>query len=323
MTIIRRVRKEATFPFGVFLSGIIVGGIIVIVFFGSPEDFSKTSANVGSLLESNSSSSSSNINRQREVQETQSKEGNNIRGKKADDKQNDDGWHQINVFYGEKSGLGANPETKYFAQVHQDEAVLDLLGNTGYFIDLAANDALELTNTLALENAGWDGLCIEPNSVYWYGLSHRKCTVVGALVGGDTMEQVDVKFRGVYGGIVGKMDDKMANRKREPKSKTEKRYTAPFNEILKRFNVPAEIDYMSLDVEGAEYLIMQHFPFDRYQIKIITIERPNQQLKDLLEANGYLFLKELAWWGETLWAHKSTGFTPQHPKIVKIPVDSK
>jgi hypothetical protein len=75
----------------------------------------------------------------------------------------DDGWHQVNVYYGERSGLGAPETQEWFAQVHQDEIVLDLIGPDGYFIDLAANDAKDLTNTLALERHGWKGLCVEPN----------------------------------------------------------------------------------------------------------------------------------------------------------------
>lgn len=75
----------------------------------------------------------------------------------------DDGWHSINVYYGERSGLGAPETQESFAQVHQDDIVLDLLGPNGYFIDLAANDAKDLTNTLALERHGWKGLCVEPN----------------------------------------------------------------------------------------------------------------------------------------------------------------
>jgi hypothetical protein len=84
----------------------------------------------------------------------------------------------------------------------------------------------------------------------------KKCTVVGALVGGK-VDKVNVQFRGVFGGIVGKMDQKLANRKKEPKAPTVERYTAPLHDLLNQFHVPRVIDYMSLDVEGAEFDIMQ------------------------------------------------------------------
>ena len=235
---------------------------------------------------------------------------------------NQDGWHPINVYYGEKKGLKVPSDQEWFAQVHQDRVLVDLLGSGGYFIDLAANDASEYSNTLSLEKHGWNGLCVEPNPTYWYRLSHRKCTVVGALVGAKH-EPVQVSFRGVFGGIVGKMDGKLANRKKEPHSKPQDRYTASFLSVLERFSVPASIDYLSLDVEGAEYMIMKEFPFDRYQIKVMTVERPSSELRLLLESNGYMFLKDLAWWGETLWAHRSTGLTPDHPKIKKIVTEER
>jgi len=69
----------------------------------------------------------------------------------------DAGWHTLHVFYGDEKGLGAPAFKKWFSQAHQDEIVVDLLGNNGYFIDLAANDAKELSNTLSLERKGWNG----------------------------------------------------------------------------------------------------------------------------------------------------------------------
>jgi hypothetical protein len=232
------------------------------------------------------------------------------------------GWHPIHVYFGEESGLGAPTTQESYAQVKQDLILLDLIGPNGFFIDLAANDAKDLTNTLVLERHGWNGLCIEPNPIYWYGLSHRKCTVVGALVGG-TKQKVEVKFRGVFGGIVGNMDNKLANRKKEPEAETVERYTAPISEVLSIYNVPKTIDYLSLDVEGSEYEIMKDFPFEQYTIKVLTVERPSKKLKQLLESKGYIELKTLAWWGEFLWCHKSSGFTPDHPKIKKIVTEER
>ena len=75
-------------------------------------------------------------------------------------KKESEGWHPIHVFYGKKEGLKLDPTKEWFAQVHQDEIVVDLLGENGYFVDLAANDAKELSNTVALEKHGWDGTLV-------------------------------------------------------------------------------------------------------------------------------------------------------------------
>jgi hypothetical protein len=83
-------------------------------------------------------------------------------------------------------------------------------------------------------------------------------------------------------------------------------FTVPLREILDRFEVPKHFDYLSLDVEGAEYLVMKDFPFDQYSMKILTIERPKQELVDLLYQHGYVYLAAFNQFGdETLWALKS------------------
>jgi hypothetical protein len=162
--------------------------------------------------------------------------------------------------------LGVKPNKEWFAQVNQDKLLLELIGSNGYFIDLATNDAKEWSNTLALEKHGWNGLCTEPNPTYWYGLSHRKCTVVGALVGG-LKEQAEVQFRGVFGGIVGRMDTKLANRKKGGQAPKEKRYTVPLKDVFTKFQVPKVVDYLSLDVEGPELLIMKNFPLETINLR--------------------------------------------------------
>jgi hypothetical protein len=143
----------------------------------------------------------------------------------------------------------------------------------------------------------------EPNPIYWYRLAHRKCDIAAAFVGGkEDMQQVDVSLTNAeYGGIVG---DKMDNRQRA-KQKIEKRYTISLQSLFQEFQVPSTIDYMSLDVEGAEELVMDHFPFQLYTIRFMTLERPQPALQKILKSNGYQFVMILVYWGETLWVHES------------------
>ena len=69
---------------------------------------------------------------------------------------------------------------RWHSQAGQDRLVLKLLqGKTsGFFVDLAANDALHLSNTRALErDFGWRGLCIEGNPLLTTRLAQvRDCS---------------------------------------------------------------------------------------------------------------------------------------------------
>jgi hypothetical protein len=103
-----------------------------------------------------------------------------------------------------------NKSGDWFAQHAQDKAVAKFFNykRDGYFVDLAANDAVWASNTFSLEqNFGWRGVCIEPNPMYWYRLSFRKCHVVGAIVGGTSNVEVEVALgqahHGPFGGIIG------------------------------------------------------------------------------------------------------------------------
>ena len=144
---------------------------------------------------------------------------------------------------------------RWYGQARQDELVFALLGNKtgGFFVDLAANDATELSNTYALEAFHqWRGVCIEPNDMYWSNLTYRPgCTVIGAVVGKERMQEVYFRFEaGDHGGIA---DAGFDNGKRWQRT-SQKRYTVTLLEILSeripQGGAPTDIDYLSLDVEG-------------------------------------------------------------------------
>jgi FkbM family methyltransferase len=67
--------------------------------------------------------------------------------------------------------------------------------------------------------------------------------------------------------------------------------TISLSNFLKEARAPKEIDYLSIDVEGAELDILKSFDFDEYNIKLITIEHnfadQRQEICDVLERFGY------------------------------------
>lgn len=224
-------------------------------------------------------------------------------------------WKNIHVFNGNDSHIYDATDlpapyfkaNKWFSQFRQDEIVSKLLRNKrgGYFIDLAANDPVRISNTFALErNSNWDGLCLEPNPIYWTGLSYRKCHVVAAIIGNRTMEEISFRFpraKAPKGGILGDAYDNKSDQWNEGHP----RFTVSLLDVFEKFNVPTTIDYISLDIEGAEDLVMTSFPFFKYRFNIMTVERPSTVLSNVLTDNGYVMLKTIKKNIETLWVHNS------------------
>jgi hypothetical protein len=178
--------------------------------------------------------------------------------------------------------------------------VASLLPKGKYFVDLASNDAIHWSNTAALESLGWTGLCIEPTPGYWEDLVVvRNCQVVAAVVGNSTFEKVSWRRRKEYSGIVG-----FDNPDKEGRVFPTK-YTISLRDLFRQKQVPRVIDYLSLDVEGAEEFILTNFPLGQYKISILTVERPSSTLMEFLRMHGFRLLATLSDWGETIWAHHS------------------
>jgi hypothetical protein len=64
--------------------------------------------------------------------------------------------------------------------------------------------------------------------------------------------------------------------------------TTSLQEILSSMSAPPVIDYLSIDVEGAELRILSGFPFHRFRFEAITVERPTRAVHRVLKEAGYV-----------------------------------
>lgn len=142
---------------------------------------------------------------------------------------------------------------KSYSQAGQDVWVHDLIGDTGFFVDIGAHDGIVHSNTYALEQLGWTGLCIEPNrEVYEELHRNRTCTTTAFLAsdgpGSMAFDGVRVAETGVQ--VV----------------------CAPLWFILEEADAPNTIDFLSIDVEGHELEVLAGMDFDRWKVRVATIE---------------------------------------------------
>jgi len=147
-------------------------------------------------------------------------------------------------------------KSMHYAQAGQDLAVLTLLdGKTGgFYVDLAANHFHQLSNTFALDvEYDFRGVCIEPNQMYLHGLvARRSCDVVVNPVSDKSGDHITFRMNHVYGGIVGSNMDNKPSGSAESDLTLE---TVTLTETLDYVKAPREMDYLSLDVEGAELMV--------------------------------------------------------------------
>lgn len=199
----------------------------------------------------------------------------------------------------------------FFGGKEQDKWVAQQIFNfkkDGYFIDLAATDGITDNNTYFLENRlDWKGICIEPNQKYFKKLmQNRKSIKLNEVISYIDGEEVDFIFNKGIGGIIGDQYDNNFEKRKDLINKNtnliKKVKTKTLETILIENKSPKIIDYLSLDVEGAEFDVFKNFNFNNFKILSLTIERPSKQLNELLLKNNYLFVKNFK--VDTFYIHK-------------------
>lgn len=216
------------------------------------------------------------------------------------------GFKQVWVYVGNRTkGIkDYSSHGSYHSQYDQDEHVLKIMRykTGGTFIDLAANQAVHISNTFAMErDYDWTGLCIDANYYVWEDLARRKCTVVAAAVGKEKNEEIPFKYRNAgdeaaYGGLI---KEGMKQAHRTPNEGTV--LTTTLNEIYEEFALPHTIDYLSLDIEGAEEYAMMDFDWNKYSFNVITVEGHNENLRLKLMQQGYWYVTHLG--EDELWVN--------------------
>jgi FkbM family methyltransferase len=181
-------------------------------------------------------------------------------------------------------------EIEWTSQIGQDKFAFEALGEkrNGYFLEIGAYDGIKSSNTYVLEKQfGWSGLCVEANpSTFEQLISNRDCECVQMAVSNFTGQVFFEETSTVW--------DKISEKGNIPVQCT------TLTEIFKQNNVPSDIDYMSLDIEGAEVQALEGFPFDTHTCKIITVEHNlymegpenKMKIKQILESNGYICVNE-------------------------------
>jgi FkbM family methyltransferase len=194
--------------------------------------------------------------------------------------------------------LNADLKSRASSQWGQDLWVLEKTAykRQGFFVEFGASDGVRLSNTYLLEKEfEWKGLCAEPNPEFFAKLAkNRSCVVSPDCISGQSGQVLRFLLADEYGGIVDFCND-MHDTKRQAYHELGKEITLrtlSLHDFLSKHSAPHTIDYLSLDTEGSEYEILSHFPFEKWDVRIISVEHNFAPIRDkiytLLASIGYL-----------------------------------
>lgn len=196
------------------------------------------------------------------------------------------------------------------SQLGQDIWVLKKTGfkKNGFFVEFGATDGVLLSNSWLLEKEfAWQGICAEPNPKFYEKLKiNRNCHVSPACITGQTGKKIEFIFADAYGGSQEYADDDQHIDKRavyRAAGHVQTLTGISLNDFLEQHKAPREIDYLSIDTEGSEFEILEHFPLDKWIIRLLTVEHNfthrRSDIRTLLEGYGYQCIEKK--WDDWFW----------------------
>jgi len=162
-----------------------------------------------------------------------------------------------------------------YSQNKEEHYILNhFKGQTGRFLDIGAYDGVGLSNTRALAELGWDGVCIEPNPEVFEALcknySDNKKVLcyeyaVGQVSGWQNMNMNDTYYSTLSNEEVKRW---VTDSTIQYESKTVEVKT--FADFYKENQ--GTFEFISIDAEGVDYEILEQIDLTEIGCKMICIE---------------------------------------------------
>lgn len=184
----------------------------------------------------------------------------------------------------------------------------------GFFVELGANNGVQQSNTLYYEKyKNWRGVLVEPIMHLFFQC--RANRAIGTKIYCYACTSFDYKEKfveiiysnlmSISMGLESDIPDPAAHA-REGKecglhpAEDNVLFGAlakPLNEILLEADAPKLIDFLSLDVEGAEIEVLKGVNHDQFKFKYMCIEsRSLASLLEYLTPRGYEMIDKLSQW---------------------------
>lgn len=188
-----------------------------------------------------------------------------------------------------------------YSQKGEDLIIDRLLGHkkNGFYVDVGAYDPHRFSNTKRFYKKGWRGINIEPNfSGYQKFLKHRK-TDINLNIGIGQINS-KLKFYKFNPNTLSTFSKEEADNYVEQGYKLKDTIDVcvrKLADVLNQYCKNKEIDFISIDTEGSDAIVLKSNDWSRFKPKLICIESVVHSIdgKGKKKNNIALFLKGLGY----------------------------
>jgi FkbM family methyltransferase len=203
---------------------------------------------------------------------------------------------------------------QYYSQIEQDKFYIENIIKfrcNGIFLDIGGYDGVTGSNTFYLEKLlNWKGVIVEcnpyiietcrrnrSNPVCDKAIYSKATTVDFVIPGGEEIVGGKHQVAGINSEL--NSASKQHFSKSYANSEIVSIQTITINDLFEQYNLSV-VDYMSIDIEGAEFSVLNELNFDKYKILYITVEHAfnkdkQRAIYDLLVSKGYRLVRNNRW----------------------------
>jgi hypothetical protein len=210
------------------------------------------------------------------------------------------------------------PGNRIYSQFGEDFIIEKIFRHQkkGFYIDIGCFHPKVASNTYKLYRKGWKGINIdaEKRKIRLFTYFRRRDINLSTIVSDKPDEFLEFIIRkdGSYGSMnkIYESGDSM----RCNDFIIEKEPNANINTILNQYCQSTLIDFLNVDVEGADMSILKSINYDKYPIKVICAENHSTSIESMVTSEMYKLLinnnYSLIWWSPPSVIFKRNDYKP-------------
>lgn len=207
------------------------------------------------------------------------------------------GIEKARKLYFFKNDIFGGYTTKIYSQEGEDLILNEIFENRrkGFYIDVGAHHPIRFSNTYMFYKKGWNGINIDamPGSMRIFKRKRFRDVNLEVGVSGKKGEMIYYMFdEPALNGFSKKLSkerNKISNFKIIAEKKIE---TYPLCDILDKYLPESQkIDFMSIDVEGLDLIVLKSNNWKKFKPEVILVESIGNKLSEIMKDPIFIFLK--------------------------------